>query len=270
MNPHEAAEAVADTRSFAVLAPWKRILILASGSVANHLVAIAALTVLYIAGTSVPIAMTIGTVEPGSSAARAQLRPGDKIVSLNGIVLDSWDDLNELFKTTVPPIRLLILRQGEPIQVELKFDPSDPSSLSLGVTQQYIFRRHGFADAVGLGFHRANQFAVVGFSTAVKWLRGQRGIDLMTLGVLSPAAGENFGLDAFLQMLAGISVGLGAFNLLPIPALDGGRLLFVIIESVTGKPVNPKLETVLHTIGFLALLSLLLLLVYRDLHRFFG
>lgn len=271
MNPHEEPDH-AQARSFSLQRPWKRVAILVSGPVANHLLAIAALSWLYISGTRVPVPMTLGTVEPGSAAARTSLRPGDRIVTVNGKGIGNWDEFADLIEDRgSSAIDLVIVRNGEPMQVSIKPQLPHPGAQKLGLSQQFVFRSHPWAEGLRLGFRHANEMAKDGFAALARWLRGRRGLELSSaLGISGRDSAEAaFGFDALLRTLAALSVAVAVFNLLPIPALDGGRLLFVVIESVTGKPVNPKLETLLHTIGFLALLALLLLLAYRDLKRFF-
>lgn len=77
------------------------------------------------------------------------------------------------------------------------------------------------------------------------------------------------GLSSFLMLAAFITINLGVFNLLPIPALDGGRLLFLLIEAVRGKPVSPKYEGYVHALGFVVLFGLMIVVTFNDIVRLF-
>jgi regulator of sigma E protease len=78
-----------------------------------------------------------------------------------------------------------------------------------------------------------------------------------------------FGLEAILELMALITISLGAFNLIPIPGLDGGRIIFSIYEMIARKPVSPKVEAIINTIGFLFLILLIVFVTYNDIVRFF-
>lgn len=269
MNPHEEI-APDDSRAFSAKLPWQRLLVLVAGSAANYLLALVVLVALHLAGTHVPVPMAIGAVEPGSEAARAQLRPGDVIVSVDGEKVDQWSALvTRVNDSPDRPLVLGIARGGEQLEVRVRPRP-DPAGVGrLGIHQQYVYRQHAFGDAVGAAFTYANRLVIEGATLMWRLVSLQGGVELSSpVGIVKQAsAAASAGLDAFLRVLVAISVALAFFNLLPIPALDGGRALFVAIELASGRKVNPKVETLLHTVGFVLLIALILVVAFNDLRR---
>jgi regulator of sigma E protease len=272
-NPHEEGLDPKDPRSFANQRPWKRILVLAAGSVLNYVLAIVLLAGLYLSGTHVPVPMTIGTIDPGSEAARAQLRAGDRVLAVEGVELKNWSDLVDVVNDNADQsLAFDIWREGAKQRIAVRPQSDQGGVGHIGVTQQYTYREFGPLEAVGQAFAHANTLFVEGVRMISRLARGRRGVELSTpVGiVLQASEAASAGLGTFVRMLAAISVALAVFNLLPIPALDGGRVVFAAIEGLTRRRVSPELETVLHSVGFIALLALLVLVAVRDVRKWLG
>jgi regulator of sigma E protease len=273
MNPHEEGDLKSDRSSFASRRWWVREVVLASGSFANWILAWGVLIALYVSGTHVPVPRTIGTVQPGSEAARAQLRPGDVIVGVDGRPLKDWGNLVEtVIDNPGRPIRLDVFRGDAVVSVEV-VPRSDERGLGrLGITQQYVFRKHSLGGAVGPAIRASVDMLREDLAMLWRLVRGKRGVELASplLIVKQASDAAAIGLDAFFRMLVHVSLGLALFNLLPFPALDGGRMLFIGIEAATGRPVNPRLETALHASGFVLLLLLVALVAAGDFRKLLG
>jgi regulator of sigma E protease len=269
-NPHEDGVDPNDPRSFLNQRPWKRVVVLASGSVLNYVLAIALLAGLYLSGTHVPVPMTIGTIDPGSEAARVQLRPGDRVIAVDGAELKNWSDLVDVINDSPDQsLTLEIWRDGARQKLALTPQHDDSGAGHIGVTEQYVFREFGPLEALAQAFAHANTLFFEGIRMLTRLARGRRGVELSTpVGiVLQASEAASAGLGIFLRMLAAISIALAVFNLLPIPALDGGRIVFAGIEGLTGRRISPELETVLHSVGFIALVALLVLVAFRDVRK---
>ncbi len=267
MNPHAKGDLRTDRRSFASRPAWQRILVLASGSILNGLLALGVLVALFVSGTHVAVGTVIGTVEPGSEAARAQLRPGDTVVAVNGAPLEQWSDLVvATAENARQQVRLTVRRAGEALDVEVTPRPDERGVGRLGVSQQYVFRQHSYGEALRLAFAYTHRLVSEGTRLLWRFVRGQPGVDLASpVGVVKHASDTaSLGWDAFLRVLVSLSVALALFHLVPIPALDGGRILFTAFEGLTGRRVNPHVETLLHTLGFLMLLAAVVLVATRD------
>ncbi|MFL5318674.1 MAG: M50 family metallopeptidase [Myxococcaceae bacterium] len=270
MNPHEEPEELNAPGSFAKAAAWKRALILAGGSTANYLLGVAIMFVLLVSGTHIPVPMTIGIVGPGTEAARAQLKPGDEIVAIDGVSATSWSSFVE--KVNESPNQLLtfrVKRESEALDLQIKPRPDEKGIGRLGVTQQYVFKRLPPGEAFLRAFGHVHLVMAESVHLLYRLVSLRGGVELgspvMIVKQTSDAAIE--GVDMFLRAVVSITAALALFNLLPVPALDGGRLLFVAIEAATGRPVNQKFETLLHTMGFVALIGLLLVVATGDVMK---
>lgn len=258
MNPHEKGLDPADPRSFVAQRPWKRILIFAAGPAFNYLLAFGVLVALHLAGTHLPVPMTIGVVEPGSEAARAQLRPGDLVATVNGEPVSQWSVLvDHVQDSPGRPLRLGVVRERTTTEIVV-VPRLDPMGIGrLGIHQQYVFRAVPMGEAVARAFERVNRIAADVVTLAYRLIRGKVGLSAANPIAMVRQASDaaSSGLDAFLRVLVGLSVALTLFYLLPLPALDGGRILFAAFEAVTGRRINDRLETLLHAAGFLALVG---------------
>lgn len=250
---------------------WKRMLVIFAGSFFNYLLAIVLLFLLYASGTHQPVAATIGTVLPGSEAARAQLRPGDQIARIDGQAPDRWlDVVTAIAAKPDQPVELELLREGQSLRVVVR--PRDEGGVGrLGISQQYVYKQLPAGEAAIRGFVDANAFIVENLALFGMLLRREKGVELSSpVGIVKMASdAAASGMDAFIRLLVRLSVALAVFNLLPIPALDGGRLVFLIIEAITGRPVSPKTEALAHTIGFIALIALIIVVAIGDVRKIF-
>lgn len=270
LNPHQGSGPGVEPGSFLARAWWARIVVLAAGSVVNAAVAFGVLMGLFLAGTHVPVKLTVGTVEPGSVAARAQLRPGDVIAAVNGVALGEWSDLVEQVESHPgTPLVLEVHRAEGPARVEVVPRAGPDGTGRIGVTQQYVYRSLPFREAF---FESAGYLGrLVREGTQLLWrmARGRPGPDEATPVLLMKQASDvaSSGLDAFLRVLVHLSAALAIFYLLPFPALDGGRIVLTVIEAIRKRPMNPKVETALHTLGFLVLCAVILLVAAGEWHR---
>ncbi len=272
MHPHQERLSPTDPTAFVSRRPWQRLLITLSGSVLNYLLALVVLVALYVSGTHVPVPMTIGAVEPGSPAARAQLRPGDVVRSVDGVPLERWSALVERVNDGAGrDLVLSIEREGRVMDVTVQPRADEHGVGRIGIQQQYVHRRHGVLEAVTLAFQHANRLVEDGVRLLWRLLRGARAIEPSSpIGLVRQAShAASSGFDAFLRVMVGISVVLAVFHLLPVPALDGGRALFIAFEMATGRRVNARLETALHALGFVALLAVVLAVASHELRRAF-
>jgi regulator of sigma E protease len=270
MNPHEEGDLKSDPSSFASRRWWQREIVLAAGSIANWILAWGLLATLFVSGTHVPVPLAIGTVEPGSEAARAQLRPGDVIAGVDGRPLEEWEEL--VVAVADNPgrrIRLDVRRGESAVPVDVVPRPDARGLGRIGVTQQYVFREHRLREALPLAVRTSVELLENDARLLWRLIRGKPGVELASpIGIVKQASdAAAVGLDAFLRVLVHLSLALAVFNLLPFPALDGGRMLFIAIETATGRPVNPRLETALHGSGFVLLVALIAFAAIGDVRR---
>jgi regulator of sigma E protease len=257
MNPHEPA----DGTGYAALSPGGRMGVLLAGPLANLLFALAVLVALYTTGTHVVVPLTVGTIVPGSEAARAQLLPGDRIVSADGVPLENWTAFVEVVgRSAGRELRLGVERQGEPREVTVRPRPDARGTGRIGVSQQYVYRTHAPGQALPQALAHLGNLVTEGTRMLGRALEGPQGLSPTNpMGMVKQSSNAaSHGLGAFLRVLVGLSVALAFFHLLPLPSLDGGRLLFLAVEKVSRRRVPPRVETLVHAVGFLALLAAVL------------
>ena len=251
----------------------KRILVLGAGSGTNYLVAIFLFALTFMIGfyTFNLEEAIIGEVTQGSPAEGSSLLPGDKIIEVGNKSIDSWEDLALSIKNSEEGVlKFKIQRKGEIFEVKVSpiFYPEAGRKM-VGIAPVRVFKREGPIVSLAKGAQevfvltRAILLAIWGMIT------GRVPVQFSGPVGIAQFVGESvkMGLSSFVLLTALLSVNLGLFNLFPIPALDGGRLLFLVLEGIRGKPLDLQKEELVHYIGFLVLISLILLVTYQDILR---
>lgn len=281
-----------DSDSFASKKAWQRFLVLIAGVAMNIFLAAALLSIGFMVGLpgvideSLPQSAHIDDQEilvmqviEDSPAAVAGVAPGDQIISIDGRVFDLDTEA-----------RAYVLEHGEE-GVELVVQGDDEAYRTLQVQSEYLEAADG--PAIGLGFVTTGTvsypfFQAIGqgiamtgvftwevtkaFGNLIKDLVVGQGVGVELSGPVGIAVmtGEvaALGLVYLIQFTAILSINLAIINVLPFPALDGGRILFLIIEKLRGRPVNERIEAVVHNVGFSMLMVLVVLVTYRDFVTF--
>jgi regulator of sigma E protease len=257
----------------------KRIFIVCAGVLMNYLLAFVLFGVIFMMGRPVP-GTTIGGFVEGYPAEASGLAKGDKIIAVNGEPVATWTQMTGAFeKAAEPGITLLVLREGaeETFSIEPKQE-TVPDIFGKPVTVKRIgitphpeankFERYGFFEAYANSAkttwyltamtHKSIFYLMMG-KISVKAISGPVGIISMT------GDAAKLGLPYVLQLTATLSISLAVINLLPIPALDGGHLLFLLIEGIRRKKVSLAVQERVTQVGFALLLALMVFLIYNDL-----
>jgi len=279
MAPGEAVDP-ADGGAYANQPAWRRFLVILAGPAMNYLAAVA-IAVAMFATVGLPQpdpAPVAGEILPGGAAARAGLRPGDRVLAFEGNPIETWVDLvAAVQKSPGRTVEMTVRRAGAPPQAPpelLRATPDDRGGIGIiGVRPALTtVRTGGPAEAFALAVRSTNAQAVSILAGLAQVVTGRQKAELRgPLGIAQEMArSARAGARQFVMMLWFISVVLALFNLLPIPALDGGRLTFLGYELVTRRPVNRRVENVVHLVGALALFALILAVtVFGDLARIF-
>ncbi len=226
----------------------------------------------------------IGEVVTGSPAARAGLESGDRVVSVGGQPIETWNEFVNLVRASPSePLPLIVERGGG--RVELTAIPDSERELDaemrrveigrigVGVEQQVEYRRLGPGDALTFGVTTTWGMSrmIVGFvgdlftgQASPRNLGGP-----LAIGQLSGQAAR-YGIERFLDFMAQLSVNLAVLNLLPIPVLDGGQLLFIGVEAVRGRPLSIEQRLRLSHVGLIMVLGIMVWAITNDFLRFFG
>jgi regulator of sigma E protease len=254
------ARALHEDDNFQAKRPLQRLAIVVAGPVMNFIVALVLLVVSY-AVLGIPSPTTqVGDVSPGKPAALAGLKAGDRITAVNGVAVNDGSVLVHDIQTSLgKPLTLRYLRAGQSREVTLTPVPGpDGAGHTVGIIG---FLKVLAPQRVPLGTGTFG--ALGGLFTHPAATAGQ----LHGVVGMASVSGEvqDAGWGAYLSFAALISISLGIFNLLPIPALDGGRGMFILAEMLRGKPVDPEKEALVHVGGFALLIVLMLAVSYHDI-----
>lgn len=206
------------------------------------------------------------------------LKAGDKILKVNGQEAQTYNEIGKLmYESPGGKMNLTVNRDGTPVEVtdipvpELKnmdmnamqydFATAQADKTFFGVIKQ------SFADTIAMVKLVWNSlFALITGQFGLNALSGPVGVATV-IGDAAAQAASSFNILPFLSLVSLITINLGVFNLLPLPALDGGRLVFLIIEGIRRKPVNPKYEGYVHAAGMILLMLLMVVVTFNDIVR---
>ncbi len=209
----------------------------------------------------------VGQLAPRSPAQQAGLQVGDRIVAVNGVAVSQWDQMPaEIQKSQGAELSLDVRRGGR--MLKLSFAPmKQGGAWVIGISPGSVVERHGFLDSVRLGTGRIVQITGSTFSFLGHLVVGQGSLDTLggpvKIGVVIGEAARS-GFDKLLFLMALISLQLGIFNLLPIPALDGGHMFLIAVEWVVRRPLSAKARERAQIVGFSLLVALILVVTYND------
>jgi len=264
-----------DPRAYSKQNVWKRLFTVAMGPMMNFVLAfLVALVFFFCLGELLPTT-TVDSLMPGYPAQEAGLLPGDQIIAVNGVSMaDSASIISAL--SGGQPAEVTIRREGDlattTIPLTPKWNEEDQRYL-IGIYFAQARYRHSFATSVRVAWENCVRagtavFDALGGIFTDPEIRDSVSGPVGAVAVVSQAVQQD-GLDAFLSLLMLISVNLGVMNLLPIPGLDGSRIVFHLIEALRGKPIKPEREAMVHFIGMIFLFGLMIFFTFKDVMRIF-
>lgn len=270
-------EAIPKERLFYAKKVWQKAAVVVFGPVMNFITAAVIFAILFMA-IGIPTALTdeaiIGEISPGGPAAQAGLLPGDKILALNNTQVDSWEELATKIRSLPNQEVSLDVQRGEEsfkITVMPRQERPDGPGLIGIVPQAELREKMPFFTAIWYGILQTINLISALLIGLYQIITGQ---------IIGPIAGPvgiaqmagqaaRFGIESLLNLTAVLSVNLGVLNLLPFPALDGGRLVFLAVEGIRRRPINPEREGLVHFIGFALLMLLVLFITFREVAGLF-
>ncbi len=223
----------------------------------------------------------VGEVKPGGAAEEAGVRSGDLIVAFGGQKVYDWLDLTRMVNDSAgKETELLVQRDGQELSLAVKARYDDGfGRYIIGVTKDRMsgvpmtVRKYGFAQAIVKGTKENVKLLRLTYDVLKKLFTG--GLSFKVIGgpviiAKASAAAAKTGLANFIYFLAFLSMQLSILNLFPIPVLDGGQLVFLGFEAVFRRPLSVRVRMIAHQVGFVFLISLMLLITINDIDNVWG
>lgn len=285
----ESPDAPREPNSFIAQATGRRFVILAAGVLMNYLLAIVLFSIGFSIGlpTAVEPGITdthvsnvhaeIVSTDAGSPASAAGIKAGDTIAAINTTDIESTDQVRTMLQDTADAqVSIIVLRNGKTLTLPVTPVKSSDGSyrIGIGITDVGTLS-YPFPESIAQGFMLTGNVTgqiFQSFGTLLHDLVIERKVSADLSGpvgvVVLTGQAVRLGWSYLIQFVALLSVTLAVVNFFPLPALDGGRALFVLIEMFRGKAINQRVESLIHAIGFYALIALVLLISVHDLQRY--
>lgn len=269
-------------RSLSILGrgPWEKIFVSVSGPLMNFILA-ALILILLFTGVGMPTGYeaVVGAVNENGPAAQAGLLPGDRILQVGNEPVTDWLQMTEVMQGFSPgeSLDLVVERGAERLSMSVtpEYDEGEGRML-IGISldpQHVLTTRYPLGQGIILGFQRMLSLSLMmllsigqlfsGAAEVTENLAGPVGLVQM----ISETASTGWINTIFL--MAFLSINLGILNLLPVPALDGGKIVLYFIELLRGKPMDQEKEGWIHMVGYVLLMGLILVLTYQDILKLF-
>ena len=259
-----------DNRAFCNKKPWRRFIIIAMGAIFNLILGLV-IVAITLAPQEAFNSTVVAEFKENAVSSESGLMVNDKITEVEGRKIFSTYDLSYAFTNVKDgKIDMTVIRDGKRVELkDVAFNSSEEDGISYLEVDFYVY---GIKKTVGSyieqTFATAASYCAVVWRSLIDIIGGKYGISAVSGPVgIAAAIGSaaKVSLANLLPIMAIITINLGLFNLLPIPALDGGRLLFILIEMIFRKPVPQKYEAAVHAAGFAVLIAFMLFITAKDI-----
>lgn len=261
---------------------WQRFIFVSAGSAMNFITAILLFTMLFLY-IGIPVLdekadTVISAVIDGKPASEAGIVVGDKVISINGQPVATWQELTaQIEKSGEQTVHMVVERQGEIVELSVMPEYDSETQRALVGIQKDATKKAGLLAAAKLGVQETYQITLRLIDAVGNLVTGQVSIADDEEGLTGPVGifkiiddTAKAGIIYVVNLMAVLSINLGLLNILPIPALDGSKLVFLVIEAIKGSPVSPNKENFVHFIGFALLMMLMIFITYKDILRLFS
>lgn len=257
--------------------PWQRFLIMFFGAGNNFIFAILLLFAIGLIWGGSSMEPVVTSVLKNSAAANSGIEAGDRILEINGHSISTTDDIS-LYLAVADPEEasdIKVEKENDSVKTysiqpkKKKVDGQTTYQYGIGMQQEV---QHGFLAAIQFTYKKTiSVFKQMGVTVGYLFTGGISISQLSgPVGIFSIVGDQSSaGIMNIIYLVAFLSINVGFINLLPIPAFDGGHILFIIIEKIKGSPVNPETENKIHTIGLFLLMLLMVVITFNDILRLF-
>jgi regulator of sigma E protease len=260
-----------DPRAFGNKKPWRRFIIVAAGATFNLILGFV-IAVLMTIPQERYATTTIGKFEDGAVSCNYGLQVNDEIVAANGRKIYCFSDLSYMLASAKDgKLDFTVLRDGKKVElknVTFNLEPLDDGNNYISLDFRVYGEEKTFTNTLKYAAKTTVSYGRIVYMSLYDMITGKFKINQMSGPVGITAAVSQATRQSVWNILyyaCIITVNLGIMNLLPLPALDGGRLLFILIEMIRRKPIPAKYEGLVHTIGFVILFGLIILITFNDI-----
>jgi regulator of sigma E protease len=265
--------------------PGKRFWIIFSGSLLNYILGFIFFWLINFVGY--PTSTTkVGGLLDGFGAKEAGIQINDKIIAVEGQKVNSWEELQKIIQSKKEPskVRLTLLRNNREVLAgvaikEKEFVDALGKARKIGLlgitpSDETVKVSYGLGKSFILGIDKTVNLTIMTYNGLGRILTGKLSMREAVTGPLGifyiTSKAARLGIIAILHLIAVLSVSLAIFNLLPLPVLDGGHILFLALEKLRGKTLSAKTERIINQAGLTLIIFLALFVTYNDILRFFG
>ena len=255
---------------------WQRMVITAAGATMNLLLGIILMAVVVTMSPAIGGTTVLRFTEENALSEQSGLKIGDEIVEVDGAKVHIASELAyEIMRNGTEPLDLKVRRDGELLVLkDVKFPTMVSDGIEFGMTDFVVLAiEKNVGNVIKQSFFRSVSTVKMIWQSLIDLVTGRYGLEQMSgpIGVTTAVseAASTSAID-FLYLVVVITMNLGIFNLLPLPALDGGRLLFQLIELIRRKPIKPELEGYVHFAGILLLMLLMIVVSLNDIIKLFA
>ena len=255
---------------------WQRMVITVAGAAMNLIIDFILMTIVVITSTSIGGTTILRFAEDNALPEQSGLMIGDEIVKVGDTRVHIASELAyEIMRNGVEPPDITVRRDGEIVEIkDVQFPTIIEQGIHFGMTDFIVLAEEKtFGNVIEQSFYRSISTVKMIWQSLIDLITGRYGLEQMSgpvgvTAVVSEAAKSSF--TDYLYLVVVITINLGIFNLLPLPALDGGRLIFQIIELIRRRPVKPEFEGYVHFIGIVLLMLLMVVITFKDVMNLFG
>lgn len=265
--------------------PCQRAAIVFCGPFVNYSLGVLCFWFIFFAGYPT-LTTKVGGLIDGLGAKEAGIEAGDRIIAVDDKKVEVWEELQEVIqsKKNTKQVKISLLRNNELLNLEVSIKQKSLDDLLgqkrsvglIGITPQdeTIKIRHGFLKSFILGVNKAWDLTVLTYKALWRMIWGKLSFRQSMTGPLGifyiTSQATHLGVLAVLQLVAVLNISLAIFNLLPLPVLDGGHILLLLVEKARGKALSLKTEQVVTRLGLSVIICLAIFVTYNDILRFFG
>ncbi|MBQ7245884.1 MAG: RIP metalloprotease RseP [Firmicutes bacterium] len=270
MEGEDTEDAGDNPRAFNNKKWWQKIFILLAGATMNILIAF--VVMIFVSGIGGIITTKLAAVSPGGPADIAGVMAGDIVIAVEEEETDTWGEVVNALDIAMKnedPVSITVKRNGEVLSFTMPYMVNEEGRRVVGIEAEIS---HSPGTAIKSAAIATGEMFTVIVKSLRELLHSENVLEQVSGPVgIAQEVGKttSYGFMYYLYLVAMISVNLAIFNLLPFPALDGGRIIFVIIRAITGKAISDKVEGIVHMVGMVFLIGLAIIITGSDLFKLF-